>query len=143
MKLWSNSFEDEKMIPKKYTKGGDDISPHLAWDEIPDETKSFALIVDDPDAPGGNWIHWIVYDIPSEIREIKENSVPKNSKQLNNDFGISKYGGPAPPSGTHRYIFKLYALDVLELKDINKRNIYDKVEKHKIEKAKLMGKYMR
>jgi len=141
LKLKSNSFEHEGLIPPKYTCDDIDINPHLVWEDVPDGTKSFALIVDDPDAPMGTWVHWLVCDIPADIREIPEDNVP--GRQIKNDFGKRDYGGPCPPSGTHRYFFKLYALDVQELENVNEKNFYDLVEKHKIDEAILMGKYKR
>ena len=112
-------------------------------DDVPDETKSFALSVTDPDAPGGMWIHWLVYDIAKELRKIEKNSLPAGAKEAGNDFGKKPYGGPCPPSGTHRYFFTIYALDVEHLEGVNKRNFLDKVEKHTIEKAVIMGLYRR
>ena len=128
MRIWSNSFKNEDMIPSKYTRDGENISPPLMWDDVPDETKSFALISDDPDAPGGNWVHWLVCDIEPCAREIAEGSVPEGAKQVRNDFGKLDYGGPSPPSGTHRYFFKLYALDVKSLENVTDRNFYQEVD---------------
>lgn len=139
MKLKSNDFNEGDMIPRKFTCQGEDINPHLAWDDVPENVKSFALIVDDPDAPAGTWVHWLVKDIPADAREIQQNSVPGN--QVTNDFGKEDYGGPCPPSGTHRYFFKLYALDVESLDATDKGDFYKKVEEHAIAKAELMGKY--
>jgi Raf kinase inhibitor-like YbhB/YbcL family protein len=143
MKIRSSVFEEEQMIPSKYTRDGEDVSPPLSWDDVPEEAKSFALISDDPDAPGGNWVHWLVCDIPANVREIPEGSVPEGARQVKNDFGKPDYGGPAPPSGVHRYYFKLYALDVEKLSDVNDRNFYSEVEKHSIASTSLMGKYTR
>ena len=139
MKLTSNDFQEGQPIPKKFTCQGEDINPHLAWDDVPEGVKSFALIVDDPDAPVGTWVHWLVKDIPPDFREIKQNSVPGN--QVANDFGKEYYGGPCPPSGTHRYFFKLYALDTEKLDVDNKGDFYEQVEKHAIAEAELVGKY--
>lgn len=139
MKLTSNDFKQGDMIPRKFTCQGEDINPHLAWDDVPEGVKSFALIVDDPDAPMGTWVHWLVKDIPTDIREIKQNSIP--GTQVENDFGKEDYGGPCPPSGVHRYFFKLYALDVESLDADNKDDFYEQVEEHSIAKAELMGKY--
>jgi len=143
MKIESNSFKHEGFIPSKYTCDGEDVSPHLKWSEIPAETKSFALICDDPDAPVGTWVHWLVCDIPANVREIKEGEIPKGAKQVRNDFGKLEYGGPCPPSGTHRYFFKLYALNVEKLSNVNENNFYELIEKHKIDEAILMGRYKR
>ncbi len=143
MRLYSNDFEHGGMIPRLFTCDDQDISPHLAWDEVPEGTKSFALIVDDPDAPSGTWVHWLVGNIPSDVHEIPRNSVPKGSTQVKNDFGKVEYGGPCPPGGIHRYFFKLYALDSMFLKGLHERNFYEIVEKHKIEMVLLMGKYSR
>ena len=139
MKLKSNDFNEGEMIPSKFTCQGEDINPQLAWDDVPEGIKSFALIIDDPDAPMGTWVHWLVKDIPADVREIKQNSVP--GKQVVNDFGKESYGGPCPPSGTHRYFFKLYALDVESLDANNKGDFYSQVEEHAIAKAELMAKY--
>ncbi len=144
MKLWSKDFQHEGMIPSQFTCDGPDISPHLEWSEAPKETKSFALIVDDPDAPVGTWVHWLVCDIPPNVKSIPRNGLPRNARQVKNDFGKVEYGGPCPPSGTHRYFFKLYALKVDKLEGVNdKRSFYKKVEENKIAEAVLMGKYRR
>ncbi|HID72253.1 MAG TPA: YbhB/YbcL family Raf kinase inhibitor-like protein [Thermoplasmata archaeon] len=143
MRLWSNDFQHGEMIPSRFTCDGEDISPHLAWEDVPEGTKSFVLIVDDPDAPMGVWKHWLLCDIPPELREIDRNSVPAGAREITNDFGKKEYGGPCPPSGTHRYFFKLYALDVPTIGRVNKRSIYKEVEKHKLDEAVLMGTYRR
>ncbi|HYA27026.1 MAG TPA: YbhB/YbcL family Raf kinase inhibitor-like protein [Thermodesulfovibrionales bacterium] len=112
MKISSTAFGHNKPIPKKYTCDGSDVNPPLKFEEIPANARSLALIVDDPDAPMGTWVHWVVWNIDPKTTEIKENSVPKGSMQGMNDFRKHDYGGPCPPSGTHRYFFKLYALDM-------------------------------
>ena len=143
MKLLSEDFKDGENIPSEFTCDGRNISPQLSWENVPVKTKSFALICDDPDAPGGGWIHWLVYDIPNKIAVIEQNSLPAGAKEVENDFGKKTYGGPCPPSGTHRYFFRLYALDVQLLEHVNKRNFIETVEKHTIEKATIMGLYKR
>ncbi|MFB0563372.1 MAG: YbhB/YbcL family Raf kinase inhibitor-like protein [Candidatus Lokiarchaeia archaeon] len=144
MKLRSKDFEHEGMIPSHFTCDGADISPQLEWIDVPTGTKSFALIVDDPDAPVGTWVHWLVCEIPPNVVTIPQNSLPRNVRQVKNDFGKVEYGGPCPPSGTHRYFFKLYALDVEKLEGVdNKKSFYQKVEEHKIGEAVLMGRYKR
>jgi hypothetical protein len=116
LELTSAAFHDGQPIPKKYTCDGQDVSPDLAWSGAPEETKSLALIVDDPDAPSGVWVHWVIYDLPANARGLPE-GVPKDrelrdgTRQGKNDFGNIGYGGPCPPHGpAHRYFFKLYAL---------------------------------
>lgn len=108
MNVSSPAFGYNQMIPQKFTCLGKNINPSLEIKDIPSATESLVLIVDDPDAPGGTWVHWVVYDIPVS-KTIKENSIP--GVQGMNDFKRINYGGPCPPSGIHRYYFKLYALD--------------------------------
>ena len=139
MKLTSKDFQNNSMIPAKFTCQGENINPHLQWEGAPQGVKSFALVVDDPDAQAGTWTHWLVKDIPANTNEIPQNSVP--GKQVVNDFAKQDYGGPCPPSGTHRYFFKLYALDVDSLQAKNKEEFYQQVEEHKIEEAVLIGSY--
>jgi Raf kinase inhibitor-like YbhB/YbcL family protein len=140
MKLTSPVFEDKGMIPAKYTCQGDDISPPLKFSELPVNAESLALIVDDPDAPGGTWVHWVVFNIPV-VEEIKEDTIP--GKQGMNSFEKRDYGGPCPPSGEHRYIFRAFALD----KSLNaedgaaKEEIEAMMAGHVIEKASLTGVY--
>jgi Raf kinase inhibitor-like YbhB/YbcL family protein len=143
MKLKSNDFGHEGMIPSRFTCDGRDVSPHLSWEDIPKGTKSFALIVDDPDAPMVTWVHWLVANIPSHVHEMPRGVVPSGAQQVKNDFGKANYGGPCPPRGMHRYFFKLYALGVEILEGVDERNFYQKVEEHKIEEAVLMGRYRR
>jgi hypothetical protein len=143
MKMRSKDFEDNGNIPSEFTCDGRDISPQLSWEDAPAETKSFALSVTDPDAPGKTWIHWLVYDIPTNVRSIDRGSLPKGAKQVENDFGMKNYGGPCPPSGTHRYIFTIYALDAERLEGVTKRNFFSEVEKHMLGKAVLKGLYRR
>jgi len=143
MKLKSEDFVANSSIPSEFTCDGRNVSPQLSWEDVPEETKSFALSVTDPDAPGGTWIHWLVYDISNELRKIERASLPEGAKEVVNDFGKRPYGGPCPPSGTHRYFFTIYALDTEQLEGLNKRNFFDKVEKHTIEKAAIKGLYKR
>jgi len=143
MRLKSSDFENNGPIPSKFTCDGEDVSPQLSWEDVPDDAKSFALSVTDPDAPGGEFIHWLVYNIPREVRSFEQASVPEGVKQVENDFGRREYGGPCPPSGTHRYIFSLYALDTSEPKGITKRSFFDTVGNRTIAKAQLIGVYRR
>jgi Raf kinase inhibitor-like YbhB/YbcL family protein len=143
MRLKSKDFEDNSNIPSEFTCDGRDVSPQLSWEDVPAETKSFALSVTDPDAPMGTWIHWLVHDIPKDVRTIAQGGLPEGAKQVENDFRMKEYGGPCPPSGTHRYIFTVYALDVKHLEGVNKRNFFDRVREHTLDKAVLKGLYKR
>jgi Raf kinase inhibitor-like YbhB/YbcL family protein len=148
--LTSTAFVHEGKIPSQYTCDGVDISPQLAWSNVPDSVKSFVLICDDPDAPVGDWVHWVMYNIPAETREIKEKisndaKLPNGALHGINDFRKFGYGGPCPPGGTHRYFFKLYALDtVLNMSGkLTKQNLLDAIKGHILDQAILMGKYTR
>ncbi len=144
MKLLSSVFSENDMIPQKYTCDGQDISPFLRWEAVPEDTKSFALTCLDPDAPGGTFVHWLVCDIPKDINSIQEGGpIPNGAKEIDNDFGKTSYGGPCPPGGTHRYIFTIYALDVERLESVNESNFMQKVKEHTIESCKLNGLYKR
>jgi Raf kinase inhibitor-like YbhB/YbcL family protein len=143
MRLKSKDFEDNSNIPSEFTCDGRDVSPQLSWEDVPAETKSFALSVTDPDAPMGTWIHWLVHDVPKDVRTIAQGGLPEGAKQVENDFRMKEYGGPCPPSGTHRYIFTVYALDVERLEGVNKRNFFDEVREHTLGKAVLKGLYKR
>ena len=142
IKITSPAFKKNAPIPKKYTCDGDDINPPLKLEGLPDEAKSIVLIVDDPDAPMGTWDHWIVWNIPP-MGEIAENVVP--GVEGINDFQRQSYGGPCPPSGTHRYFFKVYALkEKLDL-DTNSRksNVEKAMEGKILAKGELIGFYNR
>jgi Raf kinase inhibitor-like YbhB/YbcL family protein len=145
IKITSSAFAESGMIPKKYTCDGADVNPPLAIEGVPDIAKSLVLIADDPDAPRGTWNHWLVWNIDPQTKEIKENSVPANAVQGTTDFGTAKYGGPCPPSGTHRYYFKMFALDkTLDLRSTAKRADLDKaMQGHMIAEGSLMGRYSR
>lgn len=145
MKISSSAFEQNGQIPKKYTCDGSDVNPPLKFEGVPVEAKSLALIVDDPDAPVGTWVHWVVWNIDPNNTEIKENSVLKGAQQGMNDFRKHDYGGPCPPSGTHRYFFKLYALDtMLNISSNSKKSDLEKAMKgHVLEKAEIIGLYKR
>lgn len=146
----SNSFSDGGMIPAKYTCDGANISPQLSWDNAPKGTKSFVLICEDPDAPMGTFTHWILYDIPADVHELLENLpkdkiLPNGAKQGIADFKKIGYGGPCPPNGTHRYYFKLYALDtLLNLEPgLKKEDILKAMNGHILAQGQIMGKYAR
>lgn len=141
MKITSPSFKNNQLIPKKFTCQGDDISPKLVIENVPANAKSLVLIVDDPDAPMGTWAHWLMYNIVADLKIIEEAAVV--GKQGQNSFRKKNYGGPCPPSGTHRYFFKLYALDtILSLPEgVSKKQIEKAMKNHIIEKAELIGLY--
>jgi len=141
MKVYSSDFTGNGMIPQRFTCQGDDINPHIAWTGAPYDTKSLALIVDDPDAPMGTWVHCLVSDINPTTTEIRRDSIPLGATQVKNDFRKENYGGPCPPSGVHRYYFRLYALSVSKLKARNKKAFYKRVKKYAIASAELMGRY--
>ena len=140
MRLSSPSFRHNEYIPKKYTCQGEDINPELVIDYTPDGTKSLALVVDDPDAPMGTWVHWVVFDIPVQ-NKIAENSIP--GKQGINDFVKRDYGGPCPPSGIHRYFFKIYALDTETglSEGADKQELEEAIQGHVLDQAELIGLY--
>ena len=138
MKIVSNDFSDEEFLDKKFGYRRENISPHLEWKDFPNDTKSFVLMCDDPDA--GNWLHWAVVNIPQDISEISQGG-PIPGVELKNDFGKKGYGGPAPPSGTHKYSFRIYALDVNKLEDVNKNNFMHKINDHILDSAEIVGLY--
>ena len=140
MQLTSPAFENNTSIPRKYTCQGQDVNPPLTASAIPPATKSLTLIIDDPDAPVGTWIHWVVFNIAPDA-SIAENSIP--GTQGYNSFKRNDYGGPCPPSGTHRYFHKLYALDtVLNLAEgSSKKQIEEAMQGHILAEATLVGLY--
>ena len=150
IKITSSAFEDGGLIPAKYTCDGEDISPPLQWEAVPDGTASIAVICDDPDAPMGTWVHWVIFGLPADTKELAENfpddeTLPDGTRQGITDFGSTGYGGPCPPSGTHRYFFKIYALDKkIELATIaDKAKLLEAMEGHIIGQGQLVGKYKR
>ena len=149
-RLTSSVFAEGQPIPARFSCDGEDISPPLAWTEPPTRTQSFALILDDPDAPAGTWVHWVLFNIPAEARALAEAISPDptqadGSVHGSNSWRALGYGGPCPPGGTHRYFFKLYALDaVLELGGgANKAQLLAAIETHILAQAELMGTYAR
>ncbi len=150
IRLTSPAFAEGERIPRKYTCDGEDVSPPLTWDNVPEGTKSFALICDDPDAPMGTWVHWVLFNLPPETRSLPEavspdKELPSGARQGTNDFRKIGYGGPCPPSGTHRYYFKLYALDtMLDLPaGCSKAQLLKAMEGHVLSEGQLMGRYSR
>lgn len=141
MKITSSSFQNNQLMPSKFTCDGDNINPALVIENVPDRTKSLALIMDDPDATIGTFVHWVVFDMPV-ILEIKENTIPQG-KQGANSAGAKHYHCPCPPSETHRYFFKIYALDTaLNLDEgITKAQLEKAMQGHILDQAKLIGLY--
>src|ERR1700736_2275410 len=143
MKITSSAFQEGGDIPSKFTCDGADMNPALRFEGAPGEAKSLLLIVDDPDAPVGLFTHWLAWNIDPKTTEVAENSAPTNAVQGTNDFPKTGYGGPCPPSGTHRYYFKVYALNqTLDLKPGAKRKEVDAAMRgHVIAQGELMGRY--
>lgn len=150
--LSSTAFSHGGAIPRRYTCEGDDVSPPLSWQGAPEGTQSFALIVDDPDAPDPKaprmvWVHWVLYNLPASARGLPEGvtraALPKGAKEGINDWKRTGYGGPCPPVGRHRYFFKLYALDTLlpDLKSPAKAALERAMEGHVLARAELIGTY--
>jgi Raf kinase inhibitor-like YbhB/YbcL family protein len=154
MQLTSPSFENQKPVAKKFTCDGEDISPGLEWSGVPERSKSFALIVDDPDAPDPanprmTWVHWVLYNIPATVsslpEDVKDQDLPKGTLQGLNDWKKTGYGGPCPPIGQHRYFHKFYALDVVlpDLGRPTKAKLEKAMEGHILSQAELIGLYQR
>lgn len=150
-KIETTAFQPNQPIPKKYTCEGEDLSPPLTWSDVPAGTKSLALISDDPDAPMGTWVHWVLYDLPADTKKLEE-GIPKNqtlangAKQGMTDFKRPGYGGPCPPPGKpHRYYFKLYALDALVNlpAGATKSDLLVAMKGHILAQTELMGTYQR
>jgi Raf kinase inhibitor-like YbhB/YbcL family protein len=150
IKINSPAFEDGGMIPSKFTCDGQDMSPALGWEAVPENAKTLAIICDDPDAPMGTWVHWVIFNIPADLGGLEEDVpadevLPSGALQGKNDFRRIGYGGPCPPGGTHRYFFKIYALDAeLDLSPgATKSQVLEAMEGHILAQGKLMGRYSR
>ncbi len=152
--LTSSAFSDGGSIPEEYTCEGEDLSPPLAWSGLPEDTRSLALIVDDPDAPDPaaprmTWVHWVLYNIPPTVtglgRGADSGSLPADARSGTNDWGRTGYGGPCPPVGRHRYFHKLYALDMVlpDLGNPTKADLLEAMEGHVLESAELVGTYQK
>jgi Raf kinase inhibitor-like YbhB/YbcL family protein len=150
-RLVSSAFTPNGSIPSRYTCEGADASPPLEWSDAPEGTRTFALIVDDPDAPDPAkpqrvYVHWVLYNIPATLNKLAENiakgAIPKGASQGKNDWGKQTYGGPCPPIGRHRYFFKLYALDTqLALNNPTKAELEKAMEGHTLASVELIGTY--
>jgi Raf kinase inhibitor-like YbhB/YbcL family protein len=151
MQLTSAAFKEGETIPSMYTGDGEDVSPPLQWNDVPEGTCSFALIADDPDAPRGTWVHWVLFNVPADARSLPgrvptERDVLQGARQGTNDFRKIGYGGPAPPPGKpHRYFFKLYALDnaVTLPAGASKQQLLKAIEGHVLGEGQLMVRYGR
>ena len=145
MKISSSAFENNQYIPSMYTCDGENKNPRLLISDVPEESKSLVLIVDDPDAPSGDWVHWTVFNIAPDTKEISEDSVPQDAVQGKTDFKKSGYGGPCPHTGIHHYQFKLYALNTILNLDSSagKKDIEKAMSGHIIAQNLIVGLYKR
>jgi hypothetical protein len=145
MVLGSSAFDHGERIPERYTCDGADVSPPLSWSGAPAGTRTFALVMDDPDAPRGTWVHWVVFDVPSVETGIHEGSPPPGAREGSNSWGRAGYGGPCPPSGSHRYFFRLYAVDGASGLEpgASAAELARALEGHVLAEATLMGRYQR
>jgi len=147
MRIWSTAFADGDTIPVKYTCDGENISPPLGWEAVPQGAASFVLVADDPDAPRGTWVHWVVYDLPGDTRTLPEGGPLPGGSQGVTDFRQNTYGGPCPPPGkAHRYFFKLYALDIPSLglpEGADKAQVESAMQGHILAQAQTIGRYGR
>lgn len=150
MKLMSSAYDGQASVAKRFTCQGEDVSPPLSWSNVPAETKSFALVIDDPDAPDPAapkmvWVHWVLYNLPAEVRELEEGikSLPSGTLQGKNDWKQVGYRGPCPPVGRHRYFHKLYALDTVlpDLGAPTKADLEKAMQGHVLAEAQLMATY--
>jgi hypothetical protein len=149
MILESRAFTSGGVIPQRHTCDGDDVSPPLAWREVPAGTVTFALVMDDPDAPAGTWVHWVLFNLPGSETGLREgmtvHALPRGTLEGTNSWGRPGYGGPCPPSGTHRYVFKLYALpDLLDLDaGASAAQVLEAARTRSLAESRLMGRYAR
>ena len=144
-KLTSPAFNNGTQIPSRYTCDGDNINPHMVIHGVPANAKSLALLMEDPDAPNGLYVHWVVWNIPPETKEIREHTVPGGGEEGYNSSGTVGYDGPCPPAGMHRYFFRLYALD-MKLKipaDSDRQVVETAMAQHIVATTELMGTYAR
>jgi Raf kinase inhibitor-like YbhB/YbcL family protein len=143
MKLTSSAFNRGDSLPRRFAKEHGNVSPPLAFSGVPKEAQTLALIMNDPDAPRGTFTHWVIFNIPADTKELRENEIPASSVQGKNDYGDIGYGGPRPPSGTHRYFFHAYALDArLDLPTgATAADVERVIETHVLENAELMGRF--
>jgi len=142
MKIESSNFQNNNNLPDKYTCKGEGTAPELFWSDYPDNTQSFAIIMEDPDAPGGTFTHWVLYNIPGNITSIPEGSTTLiEATSAKNSGGKNDYYPPCPPSGSHRYTFKIYALSAGKIEGITQDNFYDKIKPYIIDQSEIIGQY--
>ena len=144
MRLTSPAFDDSQLLPARFARDHENLSPPLHVEDPPAGTRSFVLIVDDPDAPGGDFVHWLVFNIPGEVRDVAQGAAPAEATEGLNSWKELGWGGPQPPSGIHTYFFRLYALDTerLELPERStQRDVLGAMDGHVLERAVLTGKY--
>jgi Raf kinase inhibitor-like YbhB/YbcL family protein len=143
MKITSQAFKEGQKIPEQYSKYGANRVPPLHWEDVPQQARSLALIVDDPDAPSGTFNHWLLFNVNPGLRDIQENRVPVMAMQGRNDFGEVEYGGPQPPSGEHRYYFKAFALDAMLplAHGCRREDLEREMKGHVLASAELMGRF--
>lgn len=142
LSISSPDFHDNSLIPSKFTCEGENIPPTLNWQNPPSNTESFVLIVDDPDASRGTWVHWLVFNLPAEAR-ILTDQIPESAIEGVNSYGKNEYSGPCPPTGMHRYFFKLYALDttLTVTKRATKQDLESAMQGHILEQTQVIGLY--
>jgi Raf kinase inhibitor-like YbhB/YbcL family protein len=144
MIVTSSDFSQGQMIPDRFSCQGDNVSPALSWSGVPAQAKSLALVVEDPDAPSGTFIHWIVVNLPPKIQGLAEGGpLPAGAQEITNSGGRKTYMGPCPPSGTHHYHFKLFALNVPALGNLNRKNYSMELKNHALAQADLVGLYQK
>jgi Raf kinase inhibitor-like YbhB/YbcL family protein len=144
MKISSPDFTPGGRLPARFTCDGENLSPALAWTGVPAGAASLALVCEDPDAPGGTFVHWIVVNLPAAASGIPAGGpLPSGAVTVTNDFGTTAYGGPCPPSGVHRYFFRLYALDAPSLPTVTRQTLGAELKKHTLEQTEVMGRYAR
>lgn len=143
MQITSTNFQNNEPIPARFSRDGEDINPSLTFSELPEDARSLTLIMEDPDAPEDTFTHWIIYDMTPGVLQIVEGEMPISGKQGLNDYGETGYGGPKPPSGTHRYFFKLFALDTMLEPNtaVDRTVLYQAMDGHVIDQAQIIGTY--
>jgi len=144
MKLLSSNLSDSSDLPKEYTCDGKGTSPNFFWSDFPSETKSFAFIMEDPDAPAGTYIHWLAINMPLSITSIKEGfTTISEAEMISNTSGKVDYVPPCPPTGSHSYIFKVFALSIEKIDRVNKDNFYEKIKPYVLDQTEIRSKYKR